>query len=85
MHGQFVRVKKGMNEDKSWQWIAKEDLKGYTEALIYGAQEQALIAKFQNCYVWSPDYSIWKISSKGIDEWHDVFTGNFTTRAAWTK
>ena len=42
MHGQFVRDKKGVNWGKSWQWIAKGDLNGRTEALICSAQEQAL-------------------------------------------
>ena len=42
MHGQFVRDKEGVKWDKSWQWLAKGDLKGCTEALICSAQEQAL-------------------------------------------
>ena len=42
MHGQFVRDKEEVNWDKSWQWLAKGDLKGCTEALLCSAQEQAL-------------------------------------------
>ena len=34
MHGQYVREKEGIDWDRTWQWIAKEDLKGCTEALI---------------------------------------------------
>ena len=42
MHGQFVRELKGVDWDKTWQWLMKGDLKGCTEALICSAQEQAL-------------------------------------------
>ena len=42
MHGQFLRDKEGMNWDRSWEWIAKGDMKVCTGALICGAQEQAL-------------------------------------------
>ena len=34
--------KEGIDWDMTWQWIAKEDLKECTEALICSAQEQAL-------------------------------------------
>ena len=39
MHGQCVRDKGGIDLDRAWQWIAKGDLKGCTEALICSAQE----------------------------------------------
>ena len=39
---QFVRDNEGVNWDRSWQWLAKGDLKGCTEALLCSAQEQAL-------------------------------------------
>ena len=42
MHGQYVREKEGIDWDRTWQWIAKGDLKGSTEALICSTQEQAL-------------------------------------------
>ena len=42
MHGQYVREKEGIDWDRTWQGIAKGDLKGCTEALICSAQEQAL-------------------------------------------
>ena len=41
MHEQYVREKEGIGWDTTWQWIAKGDLKGCTEALICSAQEQA--------------------------------------------
>ena len=41
-HGQYVREKEGIDWDRTWQWIAKGDLKGCTEALICSTQEQAL-------------------------------------------
>ena len=34
MHGQYVREKEGIDWDTMWQFIAKGDLKGCTEALI---------------------------------------------------
>ena len=40
MHGQYVRGKEGTDWDRTWQWIAKGDLKECTEALICSAQEQ---------------------------------------------
>ena len=43
MHGQYVREKEGIDSDRTWQWIAKEDLKGCTEALICSALEQGLL------------------------------------------
>ena len=30
MHGQYVREKEGIDWDRTWQWIAKGDLKGCT-------------------------------------------------------
>ena len=41
MHGQYVREKEGINWNRTWQWTAKGDLKGSTEALICSSQEQA--------------------------------------------
>ena len=43
MHGQYVREKEGIDSDRTWQWIAKGDLKGSTEALICSALEQGLL------------------------------------------
>ena len=34
MHGKYVREKEGIDRDRTWQWIAKGDLKGCTKALI---------------------------------------------------
>ena len=39
MHGQYERGKEGIDWDRAWQWIAKGDLKGCTEALTCSAQE----------------------------------------------
>ena len=30
IHGQYVREKEGIDWDRTWQWIAKGDLKGCT-------------------------------------------------------
>ena len=43
MHGQYVREKEGIDWDRTWQWIAKGDLKGCTEALMCSALEQGLL------------------------------------------
>ena len=42
MHGQYARGTEGIDWDMTWQWIAKGDLKGCTEALTCSAREQAL-------------------------------------------
>ena len=42
LHGKFVNDIEGVNWEKSWQWIVRADLKGFTEALICSAHEQAL-------------------------------------------
>ena len=31
MHGQLVRDMKGVDWEKTWQWLRKGDLKGFTE------------------------------------------------------
>ena len=51
MHGQYVREKEGSDWDRTWQWIAKGDLKGCTEALICSAQEQALRTNYTRFYI----------------------------------
>ena len=51
MHGQYLREKEGIDWDKTWQWIAKRDLKGCTEALICSAQEQALRTKYMRFHI----------------------------------
>ena len=43
MYGQFVRkMSEEIDMDLSWKWVLQSDLKVQTEALIFGAQEQAL-------------------------------------------
>ena len=43
MYGQFVReMSEKVDQDKTWQWLAKGDLKVGTEALLCAAQEQAI-------------------------------------------
>ena len=39
MHWQYAREKDGIDRDRTWQWTAKGDLKGCTEALICSTQE----------------------------------------------
>ena len=51
MHRQFVRGKEGIDWDRTWQWIAKGDLKGCTEALICSAQEQALRTNYTKFHI----------------------------------
>ena len=54
MHRKFVKEKEGIDWDRTWQWIAKGDLKECTEALIRSAQEQALGA---NCLRFHIDHT----------------------------
>ena len=42
MHGQYLREVNDKNQNSTWRWLQKRDLKGCTEALICSAQEQAL-------------------------------------------
>ena len=51
MHGQCVREKEGIEWDRTWQCIAKGDLKGCTEALIRSAQEQALRTNYMRFHI----------------------------------
>ena len=51
MHGQYVREKEGIDWDRTWQWIAKGDLKGCTEALICSAQEQSLRTNYTRFHI----------------------------------
>ena len=51
MLGPYLIEKEGIDWDRTWQWIAKGDLKGCTEALICSAQEQALKAKYMRFHI----------------------------------
>ena len=43
IHGQFVKeMPEKVDEDRTWQWLSKSDLKIGTEALLCAAQEQAI-------------------------------------------
>ena len=42
LHGQFLRKKEGMQDQRRWQWLKPGELKRETESLICTAQEQAL-------------------------------------------
>ena len=46
-----VCERKGRYWDRAWQWIAKGDLKGCTEALICSAQEQALRTNYTRFHI----------------------------------
>ena len=39
MHGQYLREVNDKNQNSTWRWLQKSDLKGCTEALICSAQE----------------------------------------------
>ena len=51
MHGQYVREMKEIDEEKTWRWLNKGDLKGCTEALICSAQEQALRTNYVKFHI----------------------------------
>ena len=51
MHWQYVRGKEGIDWDRTWQWIAKGEVKGCTEALICSAQEQALRRNYMRFHI----------------------------------
>ena len=37
---------KDKDKNNTWKWMKKSDLKGWTEALIFGAQEQSIRTKY---------------------------------------
>ena len=49
--GRYVRGKEGIDWDRTWQWIAKGEVKGCTEALIHSAQEQALRTNYMRFHI----------------------------------
>ena len=42
MSGQFTRDMEDKDRSNTWRWMRKSDLKGYTKALIFSAQEQSI-------------------------------------------
>ena len=42
MHGQFARDMENKDKNNAWIWMRKNNLKGFTEALICSAQEQSI-------------------------------------------
>ena len=42
MHGQCLREVNDKDQNSTWRWVQKIDLKGCTEALICSAQDQAV-------------------------------------------
>ena len=42
MRGQYLREVNNKDQNSTWRWVEKSDLKGCTEALICNAQKQAL-------------------------------------------
>ena len=42
MHGQFARDLEGKDNNNTWRWMRKTDLKGCTKALICSGQEQSI-------------------------------------------
>ena len=50
-YGQYVREKEGIDWDRTWQWIAKGDLKGCNEAMICSIQEQALRTNYMRFHI----------------------------------
>ena len=42
MYGQYVSQIEDKRKSNTWKWLRKSNLKGYTEALICSAREQAL-------------------------------------------
>ena len=46
LHGQYLREVNDKDQNSTWRWLQKSDLKGCTEALICSAQEQTLHANY---------------------------------------
>ena len=98
MHGLYVREKEGIDWDRTWQWIAKGDFKGCTEALIYSAQEQALRTNYTRFHVdhtaESPlcrmceskeETMAHVVSECGKVTWQGISTDNFVVNMDWKE
>ena len=50
MHGQYVREKEGIDWDRTWQWIAKGDLKGGPDMQRPGTSSSFENKLYENSY-----------------------------------
>ena len=52
MHGQFIReTLEKVDQEKTWQWLSRGDLKVGTEALLCAAQEQAIRTNYMKYHI----------------------------------
>ena len=51
MYGQYVRQIEDKDKSSTWKWLRKSNLKGYTEALICSAQEQAMRTNYVKFHI----------------------------------
>ena len=52
MHGQFIReTTEKVDQEKTWQWLSRGDLKVGTEALLCAAQEQAIRTNYMKYHI----------------------------------
>ena len=46
MHGQFLKLTKGLSSNDTWQWFQRVELKKETEGMIMAAHDQALRTRY---------------------------------------
>ena len=51
IHGQYLREVNDKDQNSTWRWLQKSDLKGCTEDLICSAQEQAIRTNYINIHI----------------------------------
>ena len=52
MHGQFIReTTEKVDNEKTWQWLSRDDLKVGTEALLCAAQEKAIRTNYMKYHI----------------------------------
>ena len=52
MHGQFIREKtEKVDNEKTWQWLSRGDLKVRTETLLCAAQEEAIRINYMKYHI----------------------------------
>ena len=77
MQGQFIReMPEKVDKDRTWQWLSKKDLKIGTEALLCGAQEQAIRTNYVKHHINKTSESpLWKLCGKKGESMQHLVSG----------
>ena len=65
-----------VDKDRTWQWLSKKDLKIGTEALLCGAQEQAIRTNYVKHHINKTSESpLWKLCGKKGESMQHLVSG----------